>query len=342
MKSINYRKKGIKRKYLLSSFLLLTFSSAFCKCVGRFVNPATDICWSCLFPITIGGLKVSPSGEDTSNPRQIICMCGSPVPRAGIPISFWEPVRMVDVTRTKFCMVNMGGISIGGDSVRGHGTVDSGTAGGRKRSFYQVHYYVYPVIHWLELLVNFGCLETTTFDVAYITEFDPMWNDDETAFVLNPEAAIFGNPIAQAACAADSVAATSGFPLDSMFWCAGCQGSMYPFVGTVGDHIGGVQASLLLVSRMLAKLHREGLARGTSVSSTSGLNDNKLCKPYLMPIISKSQYKQQMLYPSATTGNGGCRPLGRTDVVWGAGKEKPYTGEDFGYLIWRKRNCCLL
>ena len=149
---------------IVSSFKLVG------KCVGRFVNPATDICWSCLFPITIGGFKVSPSGEDTDNPRQFICLCGTPIPRVGIPISFWEPVRMIDVTRTKFCMVNMGGISIGGDSVRGHGTVDKGKAGGRKRSFYQVHYYIYPVIYWLELLVNFGCLDTSGFDVAYITE----------------------------------------------------------------------------------------------------------------------------------------------------------------------------
>ena len=321
--------------HALATASILTSFSVFAKCVGRFVNPITDICWSCLFPITIGGIKVSPGGEDTHNPRQILCACGSPIPRVGIPISFWEPVRLVDVTRTKFCLVNMGGISVGGDSVRGHGTVDAGRAGGRKRSFYQVHYYVYPVIYWLELLTDFLCLERSQFDVAYITEFDPMWNDDETAFVLNPEAAIFGAPIAQAACAADSIAATAGFPLDAMFWCAGCQGSMYPFSGHVGDHVGGVQASLLLVSRMLAKLHREGLAQGTAGSSG-------LCQPYLMPIIVKSQYKQQMLYPSSTTGSGGCKPLGRTDAIWGAGKEKPYAGEDFGYLIWRKRNCCLL
>ena len=305
------------RKAAIVALLILSFSHNNCmagKCNGRFVNPATDICWSCIFPITLGGIKISPSGEDTYNTKKLICTCGSPVPRVGLPISFWEPVRLIDVTRTKFCLVNMGGIRMGGSSVRGHGTVDSGRAGGRKHSFYQVHYYVYPVLFWLELLTDFVCLEKSKFDVAYITEFDPMWNDDETAFVLNPEAAIFGNPIAQAACAADSIAATSGFPLDAMFWCAGCQGSMYPFVGNVGDHIGGVQASLLLVSRMLAKLHREGLAKGTT-------GDAALCKPYSMFTIVKSQYKQQMLYPSSTTGKGGCKPLGRTDVVWGAGKK---------------------
>ncbi|WP_422822808.1 TraU family protein [Vibrio fluvialis] len=26
--------------------------------------------------------------------------------------------------------------------------------------------------------------------------------------------------------------------------------------------------------------------------------------------------------------------------MWGAGREFPYKGEDFTYLIWRKRTCC--
>ena len=311
------------------------------KCVGKFANPITDICWSCLFPITIGGLRVSPNNEDTPNPRQIICECTAPPPimrRIGIPISFWEPVRLIDVTRVKFCLVSMGGVKIGPNSIRGHGDVYAGeTTSNSRHSFYQVHYYIYPVMYWLELLTDFVCMERSTFDVAYITEFDPMWNDDETAFVLNPEAVLFANPIAQAACAVDAVKATSGFPLDSMFWCSGCQGSMYPFTGHVPYHIGGVQASLLLVSRMLAKLHRENLAQ-----ITSGSSPEVLChKTVYAPVIKKTQYKQQMIFPVPTTGKGGCRPLGRSSVTWEGGKEKPYSGEDFGYRIWRKRNCCM-
>lgn len=309
------------------------------KCVGKFANPITDICWSCLFPITIGGVKVSPNNEDTPNMKKVICECPAPPPimrRIGIPISFWEPARLIDVTRIKFCLVSMGGIKIGPNSIKGHGAVSTGkTTDNRKHSFYQVHYYIYPVLYWLEILTDFACMERTTFDVAYITEFDPLWNDDETAFVLNPDAVLFGNPIAQAACVADSVAATAGFPLDALFWCAGCQGSMYPFTGHVPYHIGGVQASLLLVSRMLAKMHRQGLATVTS-------GPEALCaKIPWSPIIKKTQYKQQMLYPVPTTGKGGCRPLGRTSITWEGGKEKPYSGEDFGYLIWRKRNCCM-
>ena len=313
----------------VSAFLFFFESEG--KCVGRFVNPITDICWSCIFPITICGAKVSPGGEDTKNPKELICQCGM---RFGIPISFWEPARLIDVTRSKFCLVSMGGLQLGSDSVRGHGNVSTGaTTGNVKNSFYQVHYYVYPVLFWLELLTEFVCIEKGEPDIAYITEFDPLWNDDETAFVLNPEAALFGNPIAQAACAADCVAANSGFSNDEMFWCAGCQGGIYPLTGHVPYHIGGVQASLLILTKMLAKMHREGLAHDTQ---------KNICETFPNPVIPKSQYKQQMIYPSATTGRGGCKPLGRTSVHWEAGKEKPYTGEDFGYLIWRKRRCCLL
>ncbi|ELS5842151.1 TraU family protein, partial [Vibrio vulnificus] len=30
-------------------------------CKSRFINPITDICWDCLFPMTIGSATVMPS-----------------------------------------------------------------------------------------------------------------------------------------------------------------------------------------------------------------------------------------------------------------------------------------
>lgn len=75
-------------KFIACFCAFLSACNIYGKCSGRFVNPVTDICWSCLFPITIGGLRVSPNNEDTGNPRQLLCTCGTPVPRVGIPISF--------------------------------------------------------------------------------------------------------------------------------------------------------------------------------------------------------------------------------------------------------------
>ena len=33
-------------------------------CHGRFMNPITDICWSCLFPLTIGSVSILSDGQD--------------------------------------------------------------------------------------------------------------------------------------------------------------------------------------------------------------------------------------------------------------------------------------
>ena len=301
-------------------------------CVGRFVNPVTDICWKCIFPIRIAGVKVvggRPAPKGASGP---LCTCSKPIPRIGIPISFWEPARLVDVTRTPYCLVNMGGLQINNTGVRGRGDVEGNPSDGTYQSFYHAHWYVYPIIHWLEVLTDFICLETSSIDIAYMTELDPFWANDEKSAILNPEGALFGTLLAQAACSGDCVAASAKLPFDVLFWCAGCLGSLYPFTGTITEHIGGVQASSLIAGRLMAKLHRELLLWGY-------VGKKGLCGKYPMPVIRKSQYRLQMTYPIPQSRD--CVALGHTDVTWNAGREYPYKGSDFGYLVWRRRDCCL-
>lgn len=39
------------------------------RCSGSFVNPVTDVCWGCMFPLSLGSLKIWPSSRaDTDNP----------------------------------------------------------------------------------------------------------------------------------------------------------------------------------------------------------------------------------------------------------------------------------
>lgn len=322
----------MSKAFALLFCLIMSLSSLQAKCVGRFINPVTDVCWKCLFPLKIAGITVVRGGPDPKSPSKIICKCKKPVPRIGIPIAFWEPARLVDVTRTPYCLVNMGGIQMIRTGTKGRGDIEEDTDTITKKSFYQVHWYVYPLLHWLEVLMDFVCLEKSSIDLAYVSELDPLWNDDEKNTILNPEAALFGNVMAQAACAADCAAASTHLPLDALFWCGGCQGSLYPFSGTVGDHTGGVQASLLIVQRIIARLHRAGVLWGY-------MGKQGLCGKYIMPFIRKSQYRTQMTYPRPQTDK--CMPLGCTEITWGAGREFPYKGSDFGYLVWRKRDCCL-
>jgi conjugal transfer pilus assembly protein TraU len=170
-----------------------------------------------------------------------------------------------------------------------------------RNSFYQVHWYANPILAWLEVLLDFPCLEQGSLDLAYLTEVDPLWSDDELSAILNPEAVLFANPVAKAACAADCVAASAGFPVASLFWCAGCQGSIYPMTGHVTTHIGGVQASVLLTQRMTAKMHRQ-----LTTFATAG--SRGLCGAYPLPIFDKTHYKLQMTYPVPATAKVG-RPV---------------------------------
>ena len=323
---------------VLTVLLLSSVANAAVQCHGKFANPITDYCWSCIFPLTIGKNQVlTMSQEDipsiTSGGSVPFCACGS---KFGMKMGFWEPSRLMDVTRTPYCFVGLGGVTIDFGFRAPKHTQTQQVTSPESQAFYQVHWYTNPLLFWLEVLLDNYCLEKGTFDIAYITEIDPLWADSETSFIINPDVALFSNVLAQAACAADCVAATAGFPLSELYWCAGCQGSMYPLTGWVGSRVGAVQASSLLVSRMTNKLHRQMLM--WSASGESGL-----CGYYPQPLLDKTKYKYQMVYPiPQTTKILGrcCQPFGRSSVIWGSGKEFPITGEDFSYEIFRKRDCC--
>ena len=96
---------------------------------------------------------------------------------------------------------------------------------------------------------------------------------------------LFANAPAKAACAADCVAATAGMPIASLFWCAGCQGSIYPMGGHVATHIGGVQASTLITQRMTAKMHRQLVTTFTGAGS-AGSAATTCCRSWTRPTTS--------------------------------------------------------
>jgi conjugal transfer pilus assembly protein TraU len=282
-------------------------------CQGKFVNPISDVCWSCLFPMTLGSIEVfGGNNPDTDNPSSPICLCPAGVfYRLGLTVGFWEPIRLVDVTRTPYCMVNLGGLQLDVGKHTGRGEVDNPgpVLGG---SFYHVHWYVFPVLYWLNLITDALCVENADFDIAYLTELDPLWQDDELAFILNPEAVLFGNLIAQGACSVDAINTTAGNrPIDALFWCAGAQGSIYPLTGHVQEHIGGVQASTLLSERMAFKMHREGL-----LWDSDGSSSQSTCYQHPTPILPKSRYRYQMTNPIPTVGKGGRKAFGHSSAIW--------------------------
>ena len=301
------------------------------RCTGKFVNPITDVCWDCIFPITLGAIELHDSGvaKDTKNPSSPVCMCTDPL-RVGIIGGFWEPARMVDVSHEPYCFTNMGGMTMDVGIKRGMGARSK--AASSQISNWHVHYYIYPLLYWLELLTDFVCLEKTSFDIAYLSELDPMGLDDELSSIIHPEAFLFNNILAQTACAADCLSANVSLARDEMFWCSGCQGSMYPMNGNINGHKGGVQASTNAAERIIYKMHRLGLAEETAATEMKNT-----CHKRKSLIMKKSIYRYQMVNPDPDT----CQQFGKTTMTFESRKELPKVAEDFGYLIWRKRNCCI-
>ncbi len=103
---------------------------------------------------------------------------------------------MTDVSRSPGCMVNLGGFSINlGKTGMGTARKDDKQVNG---AFYHVHWYKYPLTYWLNIITSAGCLEGGDMDIAYLSEIDPTWVDSSLTTILNPEAILFANPIAQA------------------------------------------------------------------------------------------------------------------------------------------------
>ncbi|AIL66153.1 conjugal transfer pilus assembly protein TraU (plasmid) [Rickettsiales bacterium Ac37b] len=326
--------KGLAYFCLIILFISTNITISHAKrCTGHFVNPITDINWKCLFPITLGSIEIIGSDlVDTKNPSSPICICpkgGVPVP--GIVGGFFEPARMVDISAEPYCFVNMGGMKIDMGMERHQGGRPK--ASSSQISRWYAHYYIYPIIYLLEIFTDFVCLQETNFDPLWITELDPTGLDDELSAILHPEAFLFNNITAQSACSVDCVSATSkGKPVDSLYWCAGCQGTMYPMNGSVNAHIGGIQASLNVAEKITFKLHRQGMAHESTSSDA-----NKICTKHLAPLMKKSHYRYQLVNPDTSK----CAPFGKSTSFFEANKERPIIGEDFGYLLWRKKSCCI-
>lgn len=299
---------------------------------GRLI---TDICWSCVFPVriaslTIGGGDVPPGAVDDP-----LCLCfdNHGIPEPGITMSFWEPSRAVELVRFPGCSMALGGVVLPLGDWRSLGTEGDHVFDDSDLVYYHYHTYAFPLLSMLELFTNRNCSDGyLDLDLIMLSELDPTWNNPELAFFQHPEAAYVANPIAQAACAVDAAAATAGFPLDEMFWCAGAWSALYPFSGNEFAEGSFAQNTSLLMARSLAVSHRRGLSWRTKGSDT-------LCRPTIDPLFPKTQYKASMFFPVAEAEDN--HVIGESDWTWGLHRHIPGFGEDALYVVWRWQDCCL-
>jgi conjugal transfer pilus assembly protein TraU len=70
-----------------------------------------------------------------------------------------------------------------------------------------------------------------------------------------------------------------------------------------------------------------------------GIN-GPICTQHLTPIMPKSRYRYQMTNTIANAEK--CYQFGHDVITWEGGHNKPDSGDDFGFLIWKKKNCTFL
>jgi len=305
------------------------------------LNPVSDICWECMFPITIAGVPITPSLDEeakkaTGHHGKPICVCptGLPPPlsqRPGIPISFWNPQHMIEVVKDAFCFPFIGaGLVNPAKGALCGGSNKSTQSKPTGQTFFQAHVVVFSIGELLDILKDFVCFETIDLSFAYMTEVDPLWNDDSLAFINQPETLVFANYYAQLACTADSVMSNAGHPMSPLFWCEGSWGSVYPLTGHASNER-IVEASALVAGRMTYKMARQLMLWDDAVTQ---------CARIPMPIWIKSHYKLQIARPILGMQ---CIPIGRSSMIWGPAKNPTIPGADnFLYMLFNKVRCCAL
>lgn len=331
-------------------FLYLLNGNAFSGerfCRATFINPITDIRWEGIFPIELAGVEVKGIGDVYDDPASeglqtnpdeldsIVCFCKEGNNwRFGLTVSYWEPARVVETTKIPWCFPTLGMEMSSGKPGKNLKNAASSTYGKGYTSYssFNVHYYFFNALDVLDLFVDLPCGLHEGFDIAYLSEVDPLWNNDVLSYVLNPEAILFGNPVAQLACSADSARALADYPIDSLFWCVGSWGSAYPLAGSSSSP-NIIRGSAEIAARAIYRQARMGLLWDPGVD---------VCYAQLTPVWIKSHYKMHLLKPK----KGPFVVIGRSQLLWEANKNPAFgTREDspdnFSWMVFRRVKCCL-
>jgi conjugal transfer pilus assembly protein TraU len=317
----------MRSKTIVFIAALVLSTRAFGTCEGTILNPITDISWENIFPMSVGGVvELGGDSKYSHGTGSPICTCArTAIPMVGVKVSFWEPARIIDTVKDPFCMMPFGqSIAPAGQlSVKGAGSRDTKDS----RQFNQFHWYIFPALALLDMYYDLPCVDyKKEFDVAMMTELLLTWNNDQYASIINPEALLVANPIAQLACMADATSVMFNRPIDQLFWCIGNQ-SVYPIAGTAAS-ADPVEAHSANAAKAIFQMGRLGLLWQYRADGCG-----------LTPSImwSKSRWRLQLSKPVKASE---ARYPGVPGVIWSSLKHPPLE-DNFMWILFRKLDCCV-
>lgn len=299
-----------------------------------------------MLPIRIGKLKTGEdvlrldSESDYASPTDsFTCICEMPPPifvRQGLSLSFWNPIGMVETSAIPNCYPSLGislPLEVGASQSFGK------RSDGAKDQFVSSQTHYMSGINILNAFVDIftlGCMQVDLqTGIDHISELLPWWQNDTWAAIFSPESFLIANPIAVAACMADSISvATTRMNVDPLFWCYGAWGASYPNTVNVGSGT-PISSYALLAARTIASEFKS-----LKILKTSGPHMlNAQCQPFPTIFIAKNDLKMFPVWPQMLPN--GFR-IGYPAELWAFALDNP---TNLGVMVWavyQKRDCCFL
>lgn len=333
------------KRFCLAIFLCCLSCPAFAICGGTFLNPITDVRWSCMLPISLGGVSTpfvplpeaaSAIVADQAGSIAPMCACVTPEPRVGLSFGMNNVFRIIESVKDPFCFPSLGmGLSSMGPY--GRGGQDAGVRDTAQTTFNYTHILSFVPTQALNIFIDTLCLQTSEsfspFSVLGMSEFEPWARSDEVALILAPESVLFANPIAQAYCMVDAVLTVVELTDPIGYWCAGGH-SVFPLSRRTSE-TEYVDAASINAAKYLFELSRTG-------QLPSCLGAQALCACVPVPVWNKREFRLQLAKPVPDIF---CRRIGKPSIIWNTpNKNSALTkgADNLAFLVWRRRDCCAL
>jgi len=332
----NYKKIPLQ---LFAIIILAQNSFALCSTSGGFlgISLLSETCFKCMFPLRIAGIDIvdgpMPDIEGEAGATSAtICYCPIVLPpyyRIGITVSYFLPDRFIETVKDPGCMPILGTELDSDKLIAGDSTEAFKSS---KHIKQQAHLSIFNILEILGMITDEVCQESESFDIAYMTEYDPMWQSDEVSAFINPEAVLFGSVFANLACIPDSISTMFFTPISPLFWCMGSWGNAYPLSGSSDGTRDYSEGNIALAGKFTYKLHREFILWDES-------GKYNYCSKIIAPVWTKGNYRYQVVTPVPHfIGHS----VGQTGMLWSYYKNPPVPtkADNMGFILFRKRGCC--
>ncbi len=262
----------------------------------------------------------------------------------GFKMRYVEPIMGLSISSTPWHIVGMD-LKLDKSMLRKQGTSRGDSDADDHFMFKHINSVIFPILGWtIGVAQDYICFERGTFlNMAYFSEVDPLYNSDVLGLLgasATPLSRIwFSNPIAEVACAIDcTYTSITGRPINSLYYCNGCNGSAY--AADTGYARAGMNIvnSETIAFRYISKAHGyAGLLKTADVpftqNPTGGHIRSARCEPRYFPGIIKEQYFVQL-------PNNDMQPLGKVRFHYDF-KSKPNDEDAVFFWLWRMRDICV-